>query len=81
MRTTVTLDDDLALRLERWRIQRGSTFKDVLNEVIRRGLDALDAPAPQRADIDIRPLPLGRRVVDIDNVSEALAIADGEDFH
>ena len=78
----MTLDDDLAVRLEQRRAERGMTFKDALNDALRRGLAAADEQehaGPERATT--RPLPLGRRlVVDIDNVAEALAAAEGETF-
>ena len=82
MRTTVTLDDDLAIRLERHRAQHGESFKQALNEVVRAGLAKLEdgadtVPEARRT----RPLPLGRRLGGgIDNVGEALAIAEGEDY-
>jgi hypothetical protein len=38
MRTTLTLDDDLAERLKEIARQGGQSFKEVTNEVIRRGL-------------------------------------------
>jgi len=45
MRTTLTLDDDLAMALhERVRLT-GRSFKDVVNEVVRQGLAPL-APRP-----------------------------------
>ena len=43
MRTTLTLDDDLARRLKEIARQHGRSFKEVTNEVIRRGLSA-DTP-------------------------------------
>lgn len=82
MRTTITLDDDLAVRLERYRGKRGESFKGALNEAVRVGLGQLE----ERVDVthEIRrtePLRLGRRLAgSIDNVSEALAVAEGEDF-
>ena len=42
MRTTVTLDDDLAIRLERYRTQHGESFKQALNEAVRVGLAELE---------------------------------------
>lgn len=82
MRTTVTLDDDLAVRLERRRTERGMTFKEALNDTIRRGLAAEDEAERDTPVITAtRPLPLGRRLGgDIDNVAEALAVAEGEAF-
>jgi hypothetical protein len=82
MRTTVTLDDDLAVRLEQRRAERGMTFKDVLNDAVRRGLavaEEQEKAGPVTATT--RPLPLGRRLIgDIDNVAEALAAVEGEAF-
>jgi len=40
MRTTLTLDDDLAKRLRELAGHGGRSFKEVTNEVIRRGLSA-----------------------------------------
>ena len=82
MRTTVTLDDDLAIRLERHRTQRGESFKQALNEAVRVGLAKLEEGADAAPRMSqTRPLPLGRRLVgSIDNVGEVLAIADGEDY-
>jgi hypothetical protein len=38
MRTTVTLDPDLAAKLKTLARERGSSFKEVLNDALRRGL-------------------------------------------
>jgi hypothetical protein len=78
----VTLDDDLAVRLEQRRAERGMTFKEALNDAVRRGLAV--AEEQQQAGptaATTRPLPLGRRLIsDIDNVAGALAAAEGEAF-
>lgn len=42
MRTTLTLDEDLAKRLKELSRQGGRSFEEVTNEVIRRGLSAGD---------------------------------------
>lgn len=82
MRTTVTLDDDLAIRLERHRAQHGESFKQALNEAIRVGLTTLEEGADTVPEVrKTRPLPLGRRLGgSIDNIAEVLAIAEGEDY-
>ena len=82
MRTTVTLDDDLAIRLERHRTQHGESFKQALNEAVRAGLAKLEERADAVPEVSqTRPLPLGRRLAGgIDNVGEVLAIAEGEDY-
>jgi hypothetical protein len=78
----VTLDDDLAVRLEQRRAERGMTFKEALNDAVRRGLAVADEQEQAgSARVTTRPLPLGRRlIVDIDNVAEALAAAEDETF-
>ena len=40
MRTTLTLDADLARKLKDLAHQESKSFKQTLNEVVRRGLDA-----------------------------------------
>jgi hypothetical protein len=45
MRTTVTLEDDLASRLRERARERDLSFKAVLNEAIRAGLTDSGAPA------------------------------------
>ena len=82
MRTTVTLDDDLAIRLEQRRAERGVTFKEALNDAVRRGLGIADEPKQAgSASATTRPLTLGRRLIgDIDSVADALAAAEGEAF-
>ena len=38
VRTTITLDDDVAARLEQLRRERGSSFKEIVNDTLRAGL-------------------------------------------
>jgi hypothetical protein len=44
MRTTITLDEDVAARLERLRREKGLSFKETVNATLRAGLDR-SAPA------------------------------------
>ena len=46
MRTTVTIDEDVAAEVRRLMRERGSTFKGVINELLRRGLRADDPSEP-----------------------------------
>lgn len=83
MRTTVTIDDDLAMRLERERAERHETFKEYLNEVIRIGLAAINNPrcTSSTKPFHTKRLQLGQRLIDnMDNIAEVLAIAEGEDY-
>ena len=42
MRTTMTLDEDVAQQIRRVMAERGSGFKETVNELLRRGLRAHD---------------------------------------
>lgn len=60
MRTTLTLDDDLAAELDRTARRLGRSFKDVVNETIRRGLSTGDRPAaPDANAFVVRPEACG----------------------
>ncbi len=80
MRTTLTIDEDVAIALERIRRRESLTFKGVVNEALRRGLRLMDAEA-ERTQEQVYTLPTwdsgGMRIA-IDNVAEALAWAEGE---
>jgi hypothetical protein len=60
MRTTLTLDDDNTKRLERLRKARGASFKEVVNDVLRHGLNAVETPAKKREPFRTKPVSLGR---------------------
>jgi hypothetical protein len=49
MRTTVTLDPDLAAKLKSVARQRGISFKQALNQAVRAGLRARRQPPPPLA--------------------------------
>ena len=81
MRTTLTLDDDVAALLERVRAERRAGLKDVVNDALRLGLRGLASPPRRRAVYRTEGVSLGRCLVgDLDDVSEALAVAEGEAF-
>ena len=44
MRTTLTIDDDLARELRKKAYKTGSPFKEVVNKAIRAGLEVMDKP-------------------------------------
>ena len=81
MRTTLTLDDDVAAALERLRKSRDASLKQLINEALRRGLEEMRSRPKRREPMQTRSVALGRvRVASIDDIGEALAIADGETF-
>lgn len=80
MRTTVTLDADVAAEIERVRRQDGRRFKHILNDALRLGLRSLAAgPDQHLLASPTMPRDLGEQLVDIADVSAALALAEGDD--
>lgn len=49
MRTTLTIDDDIADKLKRQAERRGVSFKEIVNAALRSGLVARDAGPSKRA--------------------------------
>jgi hypothetical protein len=81
MRTTLTLDDDVAVALERLRRSRRIGLKQLINEALRRGLKEIGRRSGPREPVRTQAVALGRlRVSSIDNIGEVLAIVDGENF-
>jgi hypothetical protein len=72
MRTTLSLDDDVAALLEQVRKAKDSTFKEVVNEALRAGLAQLSSPAESQP-FHTQPVDLGSCYCpNLDNVWEVL---------
>jgi hypothetical protein len=80
MRTTLTIDDDIAVQLDRLRRARDASLKDLINDALRRGLREMTSKPKKREPFRTQAFDLGPFLVDIDNVAEALAYAEGEGF-
>ena len=81
MRTTLTIDDDVATLLERIRRTKNQSFKELVNEALRQGLKEMATPPKPRKPYKTRAVSLGRCLVgSLDDISEMLAFAEGEDF-
>lgn len=81
MRTTLTLEDDVAALLERARERGSRTLKEVVNEALRRGLREMEEPPLETDPYRTPSTSLGGcRVGSLDDVAEALVVAEGEDF-
>ena len=79
MRTTLTLDLDVAAKAKRGAAQLNKPFKEVINAALRVGLDVVLAPPAAKA-YQTKGRSLGlRRGFNYDNVSELLTAAEGED--
>jgi len=72
VRTTLTLDDDVAMLLKKRMDDSGETFRDVVNRVLRMGLLG-EAAQPDEQRIP-QPRSMGGARVDLD---QALSLADG----
>jgi hypothetical protein len=81
MRTTITLDEDVAVALKRLEKQRGMKFRTLVNQVLRQGIKHMTAPQKKRSVFRTRSVDLGAcRAANVDNVAEVLAVAEGESF-
>ena len=78
MRTTLTLDDDVAARLRQEVAKRKRPLKQVVNDVMRAGFDSTHvAPAKTRPYV-MKTFDLGECLVDnLDNIEEVLDRVDG----
>ena len=81
MRTTLTIEDDVAALIQRLRERRKASLKTVVNEALRQGLKQLQTPSrpPRRRHTTV--VSLGSCLPgNLDDVAEALANAEGENF-
>ncbi|MBS0165920.1 hypothetical protein [Nitrospira sp. CMX1] len=82
MRTTLSLDSDVAALLKRAQKIRKASFKTVVNDAMRQGLkDLLVPPARPKKPFRTQSVSLGRCLVgSLDDVEEVLATAEDEAF-
>ncbi len=72
MRTTVSLDDDVAAAVQRLRAERNIGLSEAINELVRAGL----AVPRQRTRFVQRTFPMRSRI-DVTNMGEALELLEG----
>lgn len=81
MRTTLTLDKDVAAVIERLRRTRRQSMKDLVNEALREGLRHIEAPRSERGPFRTATIDLGRCLVgNVDDIAEVLAVTEAEPF-
>jgi hypothetical protein len=81
MRTTLTLDPDVAALLEKLRRERNVGLKELVNEALREALSGTTEPPRRRKRFRTEAVSLGRCLVGgLDDVTAALALAEGERF-
>lgn len=75
----MTLEKDVAARLEQVARKDRRSFKSIVNEALRAGLNALDQKVGPRQPFRTQGLDLGPSLVgSLDNIEEVLARAEGE---
>ena len=78
MRTTVTLDDDVAALLRKRQKERGLAFKEALNEALREALATPVRHVGERARRPVKTYSVGRLFVeDLDDVSAIIEDLEG----
>jgi hypothetical protein len=81
MRTTLTLDDDIARRLQEEARRSGSSFKKVVNELLREGLGRGEKPSAQLSRFKVKPRACGfRSGVDVLRLNQLNDELEVEDF-
>jgi hypothetical protein len=82
MRTTLTLDPDVAAEIERRRRAGDRGMKEEVNRLLRLGLLHDEAGAAPGEPVRTRSFSVGQAYIsDVDDVAGALARAEGEAFH
>jgi len=78
MRTTLTLDDDVAAKLRAEARRSGRPFREVVNDAIRRGLTMRHGVRQAGAfKVNARHLGNVRPGIELDNIAEVLDRAEG----
>ena len=76
MRTTLTLDDDVARLLEKEGRRSGASFKETVNYFLRLGLSA--AQHPMRKPFKVTPFKMGLpQGMSYDNIGELIELLEG----
>lgn len=79
MRTTLTLDEDVAQAAKELASKLHRPFKEVINNALRFGLEQIEKPASRKPYRTI-PRPLGLRAgVSLDNIQEVISHFEGEE--
>jgi hypothetical protein len=78
MRTTLTLDDDVAAKLKAESRRASRPFREIVNETLRRGLESRSAAAQQRAfKVTARDLGNLKPELSLDSIAELIEHVEG----
>jgi hypothetical protein len=77
MRTTLTIEDDIAIRLTELQKNKGVTFKEAVNSLLRKGLSVEEKPRKVKP-FKIQGHDFGKPLIDVnfDKTSEVLDLLD-----
>jgi metal-responsive CopG/Arc/MetJ family transcriptional regulator len=75
MRTTITLEDDVAAAIDHRRREEDKGISEIVNELVRKGLTVKE---PRKRFVQ-KTYPMGMKI-DVSNVAEAIAYAEGDDW-
>ena len=81
MRTTLTIEPDVAAEIESLRRQERRSLKAIINELLRLGLDRYRdrGRQPQKVREYTKSVELGEpRLPNLDNIAEVLAVLEGD---
>ncbi len=78
MRTTLTIDSDVAVLLQRLQQKKAQSFKQVVNDALRLGAEKMLIDKPAERKQYTHPCDLGALLVPLDDISSVLAMLDEE---
>ncbi|HWL63341.1 MAG: type II toxin-antitoxin system VapB family antitoxin [Pseudomonadota bacterium] len=77
MRTTLTLDDDVAAKLQQASRRTGRSFRDVVNETLRRGLQQKSTTVRTPFRVHTRDMGALAPGLQLDNVADLIESVEG----
>jgi hypothetical protein len=78
LRTTLTLDDDVAANLKTEAQRAGRPFREIVNETLRRGLERRRTTAQRRTfKVTARDLGNLKPGLSLDNIAEVIEHVEG----
>jgi hypothetical protein len=78
MRTTLTVEDHLAAKLKEAARKQNRPFKEIINEALRRGLEAAEESRKARR-FRVKPMSMGAKPgIDYDKINQLLDEMEGE---
>ena len=80
MRTTLTLDDDVAFKLKAEMRRKGATLKETVNRLLRLGLQTSGGSKRRQFRVQARDLGRLRAGLNLDSVGDALEQLEGPTY-